>query len=183
MVDGINLGIWISNLKSRYKAGRLSDDAISKLEGSHPTWTWTLLDQVWEEFFEQLQKFKETNGHCNVGSKGATKDERALYEWVNTQRKRFKVGRLPEARRGRLEAIGFSFEPIDPWMESYEILVAYVTREGHANVPVNHVEDGYFLGRWASKMRGSYKEKKLTDEQIKLLEKLPEWNWVRSSEK
>ncbi len=54
-----------------------------------------------------------------------------------------------------------------------------MAREGSANIPVNHIEDGYFLGRWASKMRGSYKDKKLSDEQIKLLEKLPEWNWVR----
>lgn len=183
LIDGINLGIWISNLKSRYKAGRLSDEAISKLESSHPTWTWTLLDQVWEEFFGQLEMFKETNGHCNVGSKGATKQQRALYEWVNTQRKRFKQDRLPEARKARLEAIGFAFEPIDPWVESYEVLTAYVAREGHANVPVNHIEDGYFLGRWASKMRGSYKAGELTSQQIELLEKLPDWNWARTTKK
>jgi hypothetical protein len=139
------------------------------------------LDQQWEEFYEKLQRYEEEHGNCNVGSKGQTKEERALYEWVNTQRRRFKQNKLPEARRARLEAIKFSFEPIDPWFESYEVLVAYVAREGSANIPVNHIEDGYFLGRWASKMRGSYKDKKLSDEQIKLLEKLPDWNWVRSS--
>ena len=179
VLDGVKIGTWVSNLKSNYKAGKLSSEQIETLENSHPSWTWALLDQQWEEFFSMLEDFKKAHGHCNVGSKGETKEERALYEWVNTQRKRFKQGKLPEARKARLEAIKFSFEPPDPWMESYEVLLAYVTREGSANIPVNHIEDGYFLGRWASKMRGSYKAKELTDQQIKLLEKLPEWNWVR----
>jgi hypothetical protein len=130
-----------------------------------------------------LEEFKKAHGHCNVGSKGETKEERALYEWVNTQRKRFKQGKLPEARKGRLEAIGFSFEPVDPWVESYDLLVAYVAREGNANIPTNHVENDFFLGRWASTQRGKYRAKKLTKKQIELLEKLPEWNWERSSKK
>jgi superfamily II DNA or RNA helicase len=179
----IKIGAWVSNAKTKYKAGKLTDEQIKDLEKSHPTWTWTLLDQQWEELFSMLENFKEAHGHCNVGSKGKTKEERALYEWVNTQRKRFKQDKLPEARKGRLQALGFSFEPIDPWVESYEVLVAYVAREGNANVPVNHIEDGYFLGRWASKMRGSYKAKELSPEQVELLEKLDGWNWDRSSKK
>ena len=183
VVDDLKIGVWVSNLKSRYKAGRLSEVQIKRVESAHPSWTWTLLDQQWEEFFQLLVDYKEKNGNCNVGSKGLTKEAKALYEWVNTQRRRFKVDKLPEARKARLEAIGFSFEPIDPWLESYEILLAYVAREGSANIPVNHVEDGYFLGRWASKMRGSYKAKELTAQQIELLEKLPDWNWLRTNTK
>jgi len=179
----VKIGAWISNAKTKYKGGKLTNEQVIALEQSHPTWTWTLLDQQWEEFFSMLEEFKKAHGHCNVGSKGKTKEERALYEWVNTQRKRFKQDKLPEARKGRLQAVGFSFEPVDPWVESYEVLVAYVAREGNANVPVNHIEDGYFLGRWASKMRGSYKANELTEQQIELLEKLPEWNWVRTSKK
>jgi hypothetical protein len=85
----IKIGAWVSNAKTKYKAGKLTDEQIKDLEKSHPTWTWTLLDQQWEELFSMLENFKEAHGHCNVGSKGKTKEERALYEWVNTQRKRF----------------------------------------------------------------------------------------------
>lgn len=183
ILDGIKIGSWVQNVKSNFKSGKLSSEQIKTFEESHPTWTWTLLDQQWEEFFSKLEDFKKAYGHCNVGSKGKSKDERALYEWVNTQRRRLNVGKLLEARKARLEAIGFLFEPIDPWMESYEILTAYVAREGDANIPVNHIEDGYFLGRWASKLRGSYKAKKLTEQQIQLLEKLEGWNWERKTTK
>jgi hypothetical protein len=110
-----------------------------------------------------------------------SKYSRALYEWINTQRKRLKVGRLPEARKARLEAIGFSFEPIDPWVQSYELLVAYVAREGDADIPTNHIEGEFFLGRWASTQRGKYRKNELSKEQIKLLEKLHGWTWERSS--
>lgn len=179
--DDLKIGVWVSNQKTRYKAGKLSLEQIEKLENSHPTWTWTLLDQQWAEFYELLQEYKKQHGHCNVGSKGQTKEERALYEWVNTQRKRFKQDKLPEARKARLEAIGFSFEPIDPWLESYELLGQYVAREGDAAVPTNHIEDGFFLGRWASTQRGKYRKNELTPEQIKLLEKFRGWDWERNS--
>ena len=181
MIDDVNLGVWVSNLKSRYKAGRISQEQISRLENSHPTWAWTLLDQQWEEYFELLLDFKQKNGNGNVGSKGQTKEERALYEWVNTQRKRSKQDKLPEARRSRLEAIGFSFVPVDPWMESYELLQRYVAREGNAIIPTNHIEEDFFLGRWASTQRGKFRKNELAQEQIKLLEKLKGWDWERTS--
>ena len=181
VVDGVNLGVWVSNLKSRYKAGRIPQEQISRLENSHPTWAWTLLDQQWEEFYEQLIEYKREHGNCNVASKGQTKKERALYEWINSQRKRFKTDRLPEARKGRLEAIGFSFVPIDPWMESYEMLQRYVDREGNAVIPTNHIEDDFFLGRWASTQRGKFRKNQLSQEQIKLLERLKGWEWERAS--
>ena len=181
--DDMKIGVWVSNQKTRYKSGKLSQEQIEKLDNSHPTWTWTLLDQQWEEFFDLLQEYEQQHGNCNVGSKGQTKEERALYEWISTQRKRFKQGKLPEVRKARLDAIGFSFSPVDPWVESYEMLVKYVAREGHAGIPTNHVEDDFFLGRWASTQRGKYRNNELTKQQIKLLENLKGWTWERSSGK
>ena len=181
VLDNLKIGIWVANLKSRYKAGKLSKEDAQRLEKSHPTWTWNLLDQQWEEFFSLLENFRKVHGHCNVGSKGKSKEERALYEWINTQRKRLKVGKLPDARKVRLDAIGFSFEPVDPWVESYEMLVDYVSRAGDANIPTNHVEDEFFLGRWASTQRGKYRSRELTTQQIKLLEKLKGWTWERKT--
>jgi hypothetical protein len=180
VMGDVRIGSWISNLKSKYKAGRLSAEQIQTLEQSHPTWTWTLLDQQWEEFFELLSTFKKENGHCNVPSKGKTKEAKALYEWINTQRKRLKVGRLPEARKARLDAIGFSFEPIDPWMEAYAMLQHYVAREGSARIPTNHAEQEFTLGRWASTHRGNFRKNELSQEQIKLLEGLKGWDWERT---
>lgn len=181
--DSQKIGIWLSNVKSRYKSGKVSKENIERLENSHPTWTWNLLDQQWEEFFAMLETFRAQNGHCNVGSKGKSKDEQALYEWVNTQRKRFKQGKLPDVRKIRLEAIGFSFEPVDPWVESYEMLVNYVTREGDADIPTNHIENDFYLGRWASTQRGKYRNSELTKQQIMLLEKLKGWTWERKTTK
>jgi hypothetical protein len=68
-------------------------------------------------------------------------------------------------------------------VESYEALVAYVEREGDANIPTNHVEKDFFLGRWASTQRGKYRNNELTKTQIELLEELNGWNWERTSQK
>jgi hypothetical protein len=61
------------------------------------------------------------------------------------------------------------------------MLAAYVSREGDANIPTKHIEDGFFLGRWASTQRGKYRTNELTKQQIKLLEKLPGWTWERKT--
>ena len=48
----------------------------------------------------------------------------------------------------------------------------YVAREGHPNIPKNHVEDGYRLGEWCGVQRGSYKQGTLSEERIVRLEAL-----------
>jgi len=177
--EGIKIGVWVANLKTNYRKGKLSSETINRIEQVHPDWSWTILDKQWEEFFSLLVEFRNEHGNCNVGSKGKTTREKALYEWVNTQRKRFKVGKLSEERKIRLQEIGFSFVPIDPWFEAYELLLKYVAREGHARVPTNFIQDNFFLGRWASTQRGKFRRNDLTPEKSKLLEKLEGWEWER----
>jgi hypothetical protein len=61
------------------------------------------------------------------------------------------------------------------------MLQRYVDREGNAVIPTNHIEDDFFLGRWASTQRGKFRKNELSQEQIKLLERLKGWDWERTS--
>jgi len=177
-ISGVNLGTWVSNIRSRYRAGRLPQEQIEKLENIHPTWIWSVHGQLGDEFFKRLEEFTQANGHSNVGSKGQTEEERTLYEWVNTQRKTYRQGKLSEVRKGMLDKLGFLFEPIDPWFESFDLLKKYVSREGSAVVSTGHIEEGYSLGRWVSGQREMYKKEKLSVEKATLLEGLNGWRWV-----
>ena len=60
----------------------------------------------WEEMFNQLLKFKDKFNHVNVSSRY---EDKKLANWVNSQRKSYKAGKLCATRYARLVEIGFVF--------------------------------------------------------------------------
>ena len=92
-VRGTALGRWVSEIRFIYKEvqkGKSSDtltpERIKKLE--EMGFEWDLGRQIftWEERFEDLKRFKEKFGHCNV-PRTTYKDDPSLGEWVHMQRK------------------------------------------------------------------------------------------------
>ena len=63
------------------------------------------------------------------------------------------------------------------WAVNTAMLKKFVEREGHARVPVSHLEEGHRLGPWVAGMRAHYKAKILTKARIEELEKIPGWSW------
>ena len=59
----------------------------------------------WEIMFNTLVEFKNLHDHCNVPQKFV--ENRKFGRWVNTQRMRFKNGKLSPERQRRLDALGF----------------------------------------------------------------------------
>lgn len=69
---------------------------------------------------------------------------------------------------------------ITKFLMRYELLVTYAEREGHAYVPVTHIESGFHLGRWVAAQRSHYSANKLEQQNIALLEALKGWVWRAS---
>lgn len=63
------------------------------------------------------------------------------------------------------------------WEFWYGLLQDYASESGTARVPVDHVIDGYALGRWASVQRSYYANNTLADSRREKLEDLPGWSW------
>jgi superfamily II DNA or RNA helicase len=63
------------------------------------------------------------------------------------------------------------------WEFWYGLLEAFVAREGHPRVPVDHVEDGYRLGQWVRAQRAASTGSTLAQERVRRLEALPGWTW------
>ena len=61
------------------------------------------------------------------------------------------------------------------WENGFAALGQFADREGHANVPSSHLEDGFRLGQWVISQR-SRKDSSSLD-QINRLEALPSWTW------
>lgn len=68
------------------------------------------------------------------------------------------------------------------WLKGLDRLNDYVKREGDSCVPQFYVtSDGYKLGKWVRDQRLKRKKGELSQEQQKILRKLPRWTWDVSS--
>ncbi|MDJ0924798.1 MAG: Helicase associated domain protein, partial [Acidimicrobiia bacterium] len=93
--DGYKLGLWGSNQRRSYTAGRLSEERISRLEALG--FVWDLIEAAWEEGFCNLRAFVEREGHANVSS-GHLEDDYRLGQWCSQQRKSYTQGKLTGER-------------------------------------------------------------------------------------
>mmetsp|Transcript_34724 Transcript_34724/g.42461 ORF Transcript_34724/g.42461 Transcript_34724/m.42461 type:complete len:333 (-) Transcript_34724:94-1092(-) len=150
----------------------------------------TKKDQVsrtnkWLKRLEELQDFKNREGHCRVPAKFDKNP--GLGKWVSTQRDQYrnikqgKPSSLDKSRIQALENIGFAWNVNKkkhgfrvPWMEQYERLKEFQAREGHCRVPQKYKKDPT-LGRWVMSQRLHYKRLKqgksrMPEERVKALD-------------
>jgi hypothetical protein len=67
--------------------------------------------------------------------------------------------------------------PDQAWETGYSALRRFIAREGNANVPRKHAEDGYRLGQWVAVQRSFWRQGRLSNERVSRLEPLPGWTW------
>ena len=70
-----------------------------------------------------------------------------------------------------------SFTRHERWQDGLAVLLAYVEREEHANVPFEHVEGGFALGKWVGAKRAQRRRGRMTPARQQVLEGLPGWTW------
>ncbi|MCP4607001.1 MAG: hypothetical protein GY847_41895 [Proteobacteria bacterium] len=61
------------------------------------------------------------------------------------------------------------------WQTSFDCLLKFVNREGHACVAKRHIEDGIKLGMWVAGQR--HRKSTMPSERRNALEALPGWSW------
>jgi len=99
---------------------------------------------------EELRKFKEMEGHCNVPQNHSYNPE--LGRWVSRQRgQRSKIWK---ERASILDSIGFTWvvdnELNVRWEIMFEELSKFKDREGHCNAPGKYSKNSE-LSRWVSR--------------------------------
>jgi len=153
----------------------------------------TRSNAVFNKRCNQLLRFKEEFGHCNVPQRYA--DNPSMGKWCNGTRSAYKNTRkgikatrnLSQDRIECLEEIGFQWQGVD-YGEAFEKrcreLIAFKEEFGHCNVPVKY-SGNPSLGRWCDNMRTAYKKiqkgmqatRNLSQDRIERLEEIGfQWN-------
>ena len=124
--------------------------------------------QKWMDKFEELKKYKNTNGHCNVPRNYSG----GLGVWV--EQPITKKKKLDNDKISKLESIGFVWkmnllENQQKWMDWLEELKKYKKINGHCNVPEKYSGG---LGYWVRRQRVTYKKGGLIYDKISRLESI-----------
>jgi superfamily II DNA or RNA helicase len=176
------LAQWIGVQRSAYKDKKISAERVELLE-KVPGWLWSARNEdtkseLWNRSFEAVEKYSERTGNIRL-LKSHREDGIAIASWISTQRKSYKSGELSEDQIRRLESLaGWSWMVHkDSWETRYALAVQFAKREGHANIPQRHTENGIELGSWINGQRTNYANGKLSQFYIERLEELPGWVW------
>eukprot|EP00956_Cyclotella_meneghiniana_P028467 scaffold66271_cov21-Cyclotella_meneghiniana.AAC.1 len=125
-------------------------------------------DILWEKRYNELVRYKEEKGDCNVPRKFDKYP--GLGIWVHNQRAFKKQGKLTDERKRKLDDIGFDTDPnATLWNQRYDELVGYKEEYGDCNVPRNFDENPK-LGVWVHHQREFKMKGKLTDERKRKLD-------------
>ena len=182
--QGVKLGGWLSNQRKAHAKGALDAARRARLEALGVVWD--VCEQQWDRNFTLLSSYYEREGHWRV-PREHTEQGTKLGEWLSTQRKVHRKGKLSAARKERLDSLGMVWEPRAQrrltWDESFAVLSRYYDREGHCNVPQ---EQGTNLGAWLTTQRTAHRKGTLDAARRDRLETLGvEWDpfesqWQRS---
>jgi superfamily II DNA or RNA helicase len=175
--EGLRLGVWQSNQKKNYKNGILSPDRIKRLE--EIGFTWDILEEWFEEGFQETLIHKERTGNPNAIASYKTPEGFNLGNWQNTQRWRYKERKLSPERIKRLEEIGFTWDKLEEHFEKgFQETLLLKSSTDNPNAPNKYkTTEGYPLGIWQRNQRKSYRQGKIPPERIKRLEEIGfTWN-------
>ena len=201
--EGVNLGSWVSIQRMAYKNKgnlKLTDYQIKLLEKIEMIFD--VHSDTWMKKYKLAESYYEHYGNLEIPrnfktSNGYEYDEQGirLGNWINIQRQAYKgygTYKITEEQKELLKRIGFSLNiRIDSWQKKYKLAESYYKHHGNLEIPQNfkttngceYNEEGIKLGVWINNQRVAYKNKgnlKLTDYQIKLLEKI-EIKWFNNN--
>ena len=178
------LNSWISLQRINFKKNKLSAKQIELLEkiGFQQTPVSLRLknkcllslnlkpNNKWMVSYQELVNYKMKHGHLFVPYENGKRTK--LNSWISVQRLRLQQNRLSAKQIEMLDKIGFrSPRPVESWRENYQHLLAFKEKHGHTKVTRASAVPKKLCG-WVSKQRESFSQKKLSVEQIKLLDKV-----------
>jgi superfamily II DNA or RNA helicase len=178
-VDGLRLGTWVTQQRSKRNQGKLGDERARRLEAL-PKWTWDSVAEQWEDGFRHLEEYVAQFRDTLVQRDFQSRDGYKLGQWVTTQRSRYTRGKLEPERQVRLENLPrWTWNPLEAgWDEGFDNLLAYIEAQGDSLVPFTFQTDsGLQLGAWVTNQRVAFGKGDLRDDRRRKLENLPGWTW------
>lgn len=153
------LGRWVVRQRELFKKGTLAVERKNLL--NNLAFVWNTNHAAWQSKYHLLKQYNDARGHCCVPM-----SDPQLGMWVAKMRGNKRRGKLCQERVRRLDEIGFIWNTAETeWLEKFERLLQFRKRMGHACVPFNEGE----LGWWVNTQRQCKRKGKLSLHRERLL--------------
>lgn len=144
---GLKLGFWVTYQRQRMST--LPADRVKRLNDLG--FSWEPFEEDWKNGLDALVAYKRREGHCQV-PQIHQEDGFNLGSWVSGKRKNKQ--KLDQHQIQQLDELDFVWDVLDrQWSLGFDALVTFQRREGHCNVPQNHIEGLVNLGNWVRNNR------------------------------
>ena len=177
---GYSLGNWIVNQRKLYRNNTLSKDRIRKLESIGMVWNCI---KKFDESYELAVKYYNLHGNINLPNDYYLDDGYNLGGFIYNQKQLKRQGKLSKDKIKLFDDLGIDWtikevKKNPSWEEMYKLAFNYFNTYKNLDIKRSFVtidgisinDDGYNLGRWISRQRVSYKNKKLDNDQVTKLE-------------
>jgi hypothetical protein len=178
--ERLGVGAQLLELRRQHAAGELPDDQAQALAERGIDLTYVALDQRFDRGLAALDVYlHEHDGASPAVYERVTLGDGSSYAvggWLDRQRLKQRRGALPHEQQAALEARGIAFAPqADARRYALSVFRQYLAREGHALVPIRHIEidaDGnpFNLGDWVNSQRKFIREGRAAQEWVATLE-------------
>lgn len=153
------LGRWVVRQRELQKKGKLESHRKARLDVL--AFVWNTNEAAWGHKYDLLSAYRTKNGHCCVPI-----SDPVLGMWVAKMRANRRRAKLAEHRVSKLDEIGFVWNTAEAdWMDKFDKLVQFRMSVGHACVPFNEGE----LGWWVNTQRQAKRKGKLSETRERLL--------------
>lgn len=102
--NGITLGKWCTNQRTKKKNGWLSLEEIALLE--NVGFSWNTFDEKWRAYIKELENYVSVHGDCAVPNAYVTASGIKLGKWLGLQRVHMKKATLSDEKLANLSSLG-----------------------------------------------------------------------------
>lgn len=177
------LGAWCATQRQFKKKGFLTKERIEELD-KIKLWFWERED-TFDELYDELVNWVKANKTIPRARTKTDMTEYKLGEFSSRMRKNKKDGKLDKDRIEKLEKINGWYwtnddiRVIQTFDEKLKDITTWINKNNKIPSKSKNKDDNEEsrLGRLCEKLRSKYKKGKLTDDEIKELEKIPNWYW------
>ena len=139
----------------------------------------TSTSSTWQDSITALRSYREIRGSADFSTRIRAHGI-DLGKWVARCRDDYWHGQLSDDQIRELESVdGWQWGPARPgsWRHGFNILSDYAARHGTTILIEHTIIDGIDLRAWVTAQRQSYLNLELAGTQIRLLQRLPAWDW------
>lgn len=173
VIAGWNISSWARRQRTYKRQGHrsLTPERVKLLDDID--FDWNPFNSSFEKGFEKLAAFHAREGSCDVPQRHI-EDDFKLGIWCHNIRRQRSLNKITDKHIARLDALGFTWDPLaSEWERNFGLLADHISRGGSPRIPKTFVtKTGVRLGVWIGNQKTLERNGRMTADRKMRLQNL-----------